>query len=541
LGTVADFSVRRDRQITRTENVQSAPDPAIGVLDDNRNLDRGKLIAEIVNAHLGLDYKLSSKTQLSGGLRFAYFHGRRPSADAFEQDGDTGTPITAFTRQTAQQGTQYNGSGTATLRHDWTTARNLVLTGTYDWMQFDRHRFDLVSQTLPVIPDTTATFDRHTHYHQLALTADYETLMPGKARLKLGYAFDSSSTHFGHAAATGTPRGAMIADPSQTGIFLDDEDYHQIYATYQRPFGKLDALIGLRAERLHLALDEQTRNVRSSQNYDRLYPSLHLSYAPSDRRKLTASYARRVDRPSYALLDSIPYPQNPGFVFVGNASLRPQDTDSFELGYETGKDASSFLATLYYRQTHHAFSYLYALSPGGTLTQTAVNAGEQRNGGLELVLGNRLARNITYSVSADGYWSQLESPSLGFTRARRAATGFGRANLNWQLTRKDFLQLNVFVNGETLLPQGHVAPFASGNIGFRHSFNNGLSALLVIQDPFDSVRTRQVLNGIGGVDRRLDTANNRMASLTLVWNFSGKRQNADFDFKPGGYGETSAP
>jgi hypothetical protein len=50
-----------------------------------------------------------------------------------------------------------------------------------------------------------------------------------------------------------------------------------------------------------------------------------------------------------------------------------------------------------------------------------------------------------------------------------------------------------------------------------------------------------VLTEFGGVDRRVDTNNSRMASVTLVWNFSGKSQNTDFDFKAGGYGGAAAP
>ncbi len=80
------------------------------------------------------------------------------------------------------------------------------------------------------------------------------------------------------------------------------------------------------------------------------------------------------------------------------------------------------------------------------------------------------------------------------------------------------MQVNVFVNGETLLPQGYMKPFASG-----------ISA------------TGQVLNGFGGADRRLDTTSSRMASLTLVRNLSGKRPAADFDFKLGGTGGLIAP
>ena len=173
--------------------------------------------------------------------------------------------------------------------------------------------------------------------------------------------------------------------------------------------------------------------------------------------------------------------------------------------------------------------------------QQAVNAGSSQNGGLEVALSNKLTPNLSYSLSADAYWTAISARNLGFTQGLDAVTGFGRANLNWRLSPKDFLQLNLFVNGKTLLPQGYVAPIASGNIGYRHTVNSQLTWMVVLQDPFNSFRIRQVFNGATGADHRIDYINNRTASLTLVWNFSGKPQEADFDFKPGGYGATAPP
>ncbi len=278
-------------------------------------------------------------------------------------------------------------------------------------------------------------------------------------------------------------------------MFVDAETRNQAYLTYERSFGKFGALAGVRGDVLHLVLEEKTRSVRSDRTYARLYPSLNLTYDLTNGRKLTAGYSRRVDRPPYALLDPIPYPQNPGFVLQGNMALRPQSTDAVEAGFERRKDAATISATLYYRRTRDAFSALYSNLPDGTLLQQTANAGRRTDGGLELILADELTPRLTYSLTADAYWTELAAPNLGFAQVRRALAGFGRANLNWQVSPKDLLQINVFVNGKTLLPQGHVAPYASGNIGYRRAIARNASLMLVVQDPFNSVKTRQVLNG----------------------------------------------
>jgi outer membrane receptor protein involved in Fe transport len=534
LSTVADLSLRQDRQVLVTDNRHTEPNGG-----DSLDLNRGRLSQQVVNANLRSDYDLTARTRLSGALRFTYFHGDQPSLDRFERYAGARAPVAAFTRRTVQQATQYNSEATATARHTWAEGHDLALTAVYSAMQFQRRRFDRLSPTLPAGLDQTAAFDRRTHNDRAAITAAYQTPMPGKARLKLGYDFDYSSTAFRHGAGAGGVDGRLAADPAQTGLFLDEETRNQAYLTYERPVGKLNALVGLRGEVLHLALEEKTRGVRATPTYRRLYPSLHLGYDLSNRRTLSFSYSRRLDRPPYALLDPIPYPQNPGFVLQGNVDLRPQSTDSVELGFERRKDAGSVSATLYYRRTRDAFSALYTNRPDGTLLQQTTNAGRRTDGGLELTVADKLTRGLGYSLTANAYWTELAAPGLSLASSRQALAGFGRANLDWQVSPRDFVQVNVFVNGKTLLPQGHVAPFASGNIGYRRTVARNASLLLVVQDPFNSVRTRQVLNG--GADRRLDTTSSRMASLTLVWNFSGKPQTADFDFRTGGRGAVTPP
>jgi outer membrane receptor protein involved in Fe transport len=527
---IADLSYRRDKQMLMTVN-----EGAAGPQESNTDVLNGQLTQDIFNGHVGIDYDLSAATQLSGGIRLALFHGEQPSLDVFAEE-IAGVPVAAFTRASTQEGRQHNSEVSASLRHIWTEERDLNLTATWSTMKFKRHRADRLTPTLPAAPDQTSVFDRRTHNDRLALGAAYQRDMPGSAKLKLGYDFDYSSTRFEHGAASdGAP------DPSQSGVFLDDETRDQVYGVYERAFGKLDILMGLRADVLHLELAEQTRSLSADHTYDGLFPSLHLNYDLSEGRKLLASYSRRIDRPSYALLDPVPYPQNPGFVLRGDMDLRPQSTDSTEFGFETRKDSASFSATLYHRQTRNAFSSLYTNLPDGTLLQQLANAGRQTTDGLEITFAKKLTPKLDYNFSADAYWSELAAPNLGLMQTRHAFTAFGRGNLNWRLTEKDFLQFNVFVNGKTLLPQGYVAPFASGNIGYRHAITSNASLMFVIQDPFQSVRTEQVLTEFGGVDRRVDTNNSRMASVTLVWNFSGKPQNPDFDFKAGGYGGAAAP
>ena len=114
-----------------------------------------------------------------------------------------------------------------------------------------------------------------------------------------------------------------------------------------------------------------------------------------------------------------------------------------------------------------------------------MNAGHQQANGTALswCLANKLTPKLKAITSAPmPIGPSFPRPISAWPQTQSAFTGFGRANLNWRVTPKDFLQFNVFVNGKTLLPQGYVAPFVSGNIGYRHTVNSKVSWMFVVQD-----------------------------------------------------------
>ncbi len=524
LSTTADVAYRRDHSTLNGQYDQVLAGLA------NQDLTAGANISDFIQGHVGADYDLDAKTRLTASLRMMNFNSRQDSDDEFTQGGATPT---AFDRMTDQHVLQDNGEASLILRHKYAEGNDWTLTATYNGNELLNRRIDTtdfsVGGTDGAVAVNRNNFNRHTYF-----MADYERPLPGMAKLKLGYDFDYNDQFVEHSGGTSSAGGPIAPDPSQTDNFSDDDTHHQIYATYERPFGRLDALVGVRAEVVNLALKQQIAGPPLGQNYTKVYPTLHLSYDLTAGRKLTASYSKRVLRPQPIDLDPFTYSQGPTALFEGNPNLKPQDTDSFELGFEQRKDTASLIGTLYYRQTNNAFSTVFTDLGNGVLKQQRQNVGHQRNGGFELAAANKLTPKITYNFSIDGYWTEVSAPNLGFTQTRSAITGFGRANVNWQVTPKDFLQLNLFANGKNLAPQGYTSPTYSGNVGYRHTINSKASFMIVAQDPFHTLKYISVLNSGGVSDHRVQVNNSRMISLAFVYNFSGKPQPTNFDFAPGG-------
>jgi outer membrane cobalamin receptor len=259
---------------------------------------------------------------------------------------------------------------------------------------------------------------------------------------------------------------------------------------------------------------------------------------------LSANYSMRVQRPRAEDL-------NPFLVYIdpfnfrqGNPNLRPQKTNSFELGYQHRRQGSFYQATLYYRQASGGITDVVRDLGGGVTLTTRENLRRSQSGGLELVANGRLTPKITYNASTNIAWNQIDASTAGVVGTRDAYTVSGRANVNWQVTPKDFLQANLFATGKRLTAQGYSTGFTSVNLGYRHRFNDKWSGVVTAQDIFNTSNVRQVYDTptLSGTSEREFTR--RGVYVGLVWTFGGQQQQGrrqqDPGFEFGGGGEEGA-
>ena len=136
----------------------------------------------------------------------------------------------------------------------------------------------------------------------------------------------------------------------------------------------------------------------------------------------------------------------------------------------------------------------------GILLTSKANLASSRSAGLELVANGKLTKTLSYNVSTNLYWTEIDAsgiplgPGLGLGSTRSGTAIGGRASLNWQATPKDLFQINVQDNAKRLLPQGYAEPMVLTFLGYRHKFSDSLSAVVTVQDPFDTYRFRQVID-----------------------------------------------
>lgn len=309
----------------------------------------------------------------------------------------------------------------------------------------------------------------------------------GNAQLSTGWQTTYDDNHFEN-IATGTV--GYTSNATLNSDFAYKQVLNAAYLTYQAPIGsKLVVMGGLRVEALDLTTHEFNTLSHGHIYYTKANPSFFAAYSLTDTAKLRFSYSHRLQRPQAQDL-------NPSVVYIdsqnvtaGNANLKPQETDSYELGYEYNGGATSYQIRGYYRDNRDVITQLSTFIGNGVVLTTKANEGSGHADGLEFNYNGKIGQKLNLSLNGNLAQTELTTPSTGKTDATSLS---GRISFDYQATMKDRVQFSYFSSGKQLTGQGYRAPFQMGNFSYRHQFNLKTSAVVTVNDPFRSGKFKMV-------------------------------------------------
>jgi outer membrane receptor protein involved in Fe transport len=535
LSVAADLSFHHNPQKQVTDEDRSRLDPTTGTLADSRIDTVAHALVELLGGRASADYDLDADTRLSGELRLQRFRFDLDSLGRTEREDGRGGLVQAFGRANDVEQDRLNREITAGLRRKLEgEGHELSLSLSYEATDYDRIRTGATSSQVPLLPQA---FDRQVSladYQQVELKGDYVRPFADGSKLKLGFDLQRDDNSYKARGFRGPSAPASIPDAALTNLFKFEQQLSQAYVTYERPIGEVTVLAGLRLEDSRLDLTQATLGRKDENDDFRAYPSLHLSWRASDTQTFTASYSARVQWPDPDAYNPFRFLIDPVTYRSGNPGLKPQQTRSYELGWQYRRAPANYLATLYYRENEKVVSDVTRDLGGGIFLITRDNVSSTRAGGLELVANGRLTPKLTYNISGNAYWNELDASVLGLTEKRSTVTVAGRASVSWQVTATDLIQLNGFVNARRLTAQGYVKPTGMLNIGYRHKFSDRISGLVTFQDVLDTFTYTEVVDTPilkSRVSRSVDT---RGVQIGIVWTLGGgKPRDQGFEFQNG--------
>ena len=365
---------------------------------------------------------------------------------------------------------------------------------------------------------------------------DYTQGMPKLGQLKAGYDLRNTDGGFGNYALFGADAASAAINPLYTNTFRYAQLVNAAYVTYEQPIGALTVLGGLRVEDERLGLDQVTQSVTVDRNNLGVFPTLHLAYKQDSNVTWIANYSMRIQRPGPQDLNPYRNLTDPYNVIAGNPQLQNEVTQSFETGWEYRKGPASYMATLFYRQSDHAESPVVTDLGNGVLLTTNENVASGRVGGLELVASGALSKTLSYNMSTNFSYTQLQTPVLGVTQTHEGFGAGGRASLNWSPTKADLVQLIGIINQGRVTAQGTVDPLFIFAAGYRHKINDKWSLMFQTQDPTDSTRQYTRIRSAGLDEDTTLRAHIQTFMIGFIYTFgaSGRPQPQGFDVGGGG-------
>jgi outer membrane receptor protein involved in Fe transport len=296
------------------------------------------------------------------------------------------------------------------------------------------------------------------------------------------------------------------------------------YSTYSNIINNFTYQLGLRVEssdykgtQNYTNFDSSGSQVPAIGNFSNkfplsLFPSIFLTQKINDNQDFSASYTRRIDRPSFNQLFPFTDYSDSLNLSRGNPNLRPQFTNSFEISYQDNYAATNtFLASIYYKRTtdlitREADTGTNPVNHRPVIINTYINALSSFVGGLELIGRNTITKWWDLTTNLNIFTSKINTLDTGefaIASVGQTYSWFAKINNSFKLSKAFTFQLTGDFTSKTVLPPGGSAS-TGGNQG--RGFGGTVSG-----------NANGYNRPTGGMDAalRYEFMKNKAASLTL--------------------------
>ena len=284
-----------------------------------------------------------------------------------------------------------------------------------------------------------------------------------------------------------------------------------LYGTYIFENKKVEAEIGLRVEYVKLDyLVNPNHNTYKSNgyNYTQPFPNVRLAYKLNDRNKLSLFYNRRVDRPNEVDIRIFPKYDDAEIIKVGNPGLRPQFTNTVELGYKTSWDKGYFYSAAYHKMADGTITRISSTVPGSNLIYAVFqNVNKSFTTGLELLFNQEIAKWYSFNLNVNVYHNQIDAftvenlypaPNIFSASRQEIISGNIKINNTFHLLKGYDIQVTAIYLAPDIIPQGKIAQRFSLDAGIKKVLKNNKGELFInATDLLNTMIIRKQIQGNG--------------------------------------------
>lgn len=282
-----------------------------------------------------------------------------------------------------------------------------------------------------------------------------------------------------------------------------------LYGNYVFESKKVEIEAGLRVEYVGVKYNvnpEHPVYKSSGYNYTQPFPNLRFAYKVNASNTLSIFYNRRVDRPNEVDIRIFPKYDDAEIIKVGNPALRPQFTNSFELGYKSGWTNGYFYTALYHKMMYATITRIASVVPGSNLIYNIFqNAGHSRLSGVEMILSQNIDKWAVLNINLNAYQNTIDAFSVlnkyprenTFSATKQEiVSGSMKINGLFHLPKKWNLQVTGVYMAPDIVPQGKVYSRTYVDMGIKKTFGKS-EVFLNATDVASTLRLKKRVTGDG--------------------------------------------
>jgi outer membrane receptor protein involved in Fe transport len=292
-------------------------------------------------------------------------------------------------------------------------------------------------------------------------------------------------------------------------------DYNEVipavYGNYRLENEHFEVEAGLRVEYvdIYYTVNPGHKTYKSSgYDYTQPFPNVRLAYKLTPQSTLSAFYNRRVDRPNEVDIRIFPKYDDAEIIKVGNPGLRPQFTNTFEVGYKTSWGAGYWYSSVYQKAVDATITRIGSVVPGSTLIYNIFqNAGKSSMAGAEIIVSQRFGKVADVNVNLNGYKNIIDAfsvvnlyPQENTFSAGRQEIYSGSVKLNsiFHLRGTCDVQLSGTYLAPDIVPQGKLYARFSLDAGIKKPIQHDRGELFLnATDMANTLRIKRRVQGDG--------------------------------------------
>jgi outer membrane receptor for ferrienterochelin and colicin len=495
LSLSGSIGLRHDTRERIVESTLVAADPVTNHLIVSREDVNERLRRQIPSIKAGIDYRLNDHQSLGLSLNYRERNGNRFYDQHDASVLKNGPPVAVSDRHS--DGHEWSLNSEQTVRFSQILRQPEETVDLSLHRTVARERDNYAYRNTFTLPVGAPRFDHLNLNLDLVTTefsADCALALSRQRSLKLGYDFQEDKNAFSNSGDTVDPVTGPVVNPVIRNDFRYLQKVHAAYVTYQTSAGSWNLQGSARLERSAIDTRQLTGGIMSAQRYTRVYPTLHLERLLSEESTLSFSLSRRVSRPDAEALNPFSDRQATHNLRRGNPNLLPQDTRSFEIGYSVESNMLHYDLTGYLRRNRNSVTDVTQLVSADVVLTTKANLPHSTSGGLEFTANGRVMPKLSYGLSGNLFYNQIDAVTLGAT-GLKSTTGLNlKASLDYRPTPFDTAQISFSRSDKALTAQGYVSAINLVNVGYERKVTADLSAVFTISDLFNGQITQRFVS-----------------------------------------------